>query len=208
MHTLSTEMLRRGQCASTVNASQVAMTSCAKITRLHQTENRDEQSYHCRHSASAPWIRFHLRSGRQSRRISTRSATGGADVAHGGWSALAPDSGSGRRDQAARTFGARSTSASGDGRRHVPGTSRQYEIARVQVLRQKWQNGRFREKSFNREGRKGTAKAAEKSLTAKGRRRTPRKAFAAKDAKHAKKKHRTSCLECLALLREPLCPLW
>ena len=95
MHTFSTEMLQRGQCASTVNASQVAMTSCAKITRLRQTENRDEQSYHRRHSTSAPRIRFYLRSDRQSRRISTRSAAGSADLARGGWFALAPDPGAG-----------------------------------------------------------------------------------------------------------------
>ncbi len=169
MHTFSTEMLQRGQCASTVNASQVAMTSCAKITRLRQTENRDEQSYHRRHSTSAPRIRFYLRSDRQSRRISTRSAAGSADLARGGWFALAPDPGSGGRDQAARTFGARPAPAAGDGRRNVPGTARQYEIARVQVLREKWQDGRFREKSFNREGRKGSAKAAEKTLTAGGK---------------------------------------
>ncbi len=164
MHTCSTEMLRRGQCASTVNASQVAMTSCAKITRLRQTENRDEQSYHRRHSTSAPRLRFHLRSHRQSRRISPRGAPGSADLARGGWSALAPDPGSRGRNQAARTFVARPASASGDGRRHVPGTSRQHEIARVQVL-EKWQNSRFREKTFTREGWEETQSTLEKRGT-------------------------------------------
>ena len=76
-----------------------------KISRLHETEFPDEQSYHCGDSESASGTRVDVWRDRQGGGVSARGSAGGADSAVGRGIAVASDSWGRRRDQAARHSG-------------------------------------------------------------------------------------------------------